>query len=78
MKTVKRALALVLALTLLLAMSATVFAADDTTYTITINNKTTGHTYANRPAGDPAGRFVIVPSNVVEPLSERQKLKSSL
>ena len=30
MKTVKRALALVLALTLLLAMSATVFAADDT------------------------------------------------
>ena len=45
MKTVKRALALVLALTLLLAMSATVFAADDTTYTITINNKTTGHTY---------------------------------
>ena len=45
MKTVKRALALVLALTLLLAMSATVFAADDTTYTITINNTTTGHTY---------------------------------
>ena len=44
MKTVKRALALVLALTLLLAMSATVFAADDTTYTITINNTTTGHT----------------------------------
>lgn len=33
MKTVKRALALVLALTLLLAMNATVFAADDT-YTI--------------------------------------------
>lgn len=45
MKTVKRALALVLALTLLLAMSATVFAADDTTYTITINNTTAGHTY---------------------------------
>lgn len=45
MKTVKRALALVLALTLLLAMSAAVFAADDTTYTITINNTTTGHTY---------------------------------
>ena len=45
MKTVKRALALVLALTLLLAMSTTVFAADDTTYTITINNTTTGHTY---------------------------------
>ena len=45
MKTVKRALALVLALTLLLAMSATVFAADETTYTITINNTTTGHTY---------------------------------
>lgn len=45
MKTVKRALALVLALTLLLAMSATVFAANDTTYTITINNTTTGHTY---------------------------------
>lgn len=45
MKTVKRALALVLALTLLLAMSATVFAADDTTYTITINNTTTGHIY---------------------------------
>ena len=42
MKTVKRALALVLALTLLLAMSATVFAADDTTYTITINNTTAG------------------------------------
>ena len=40
MKTVKRALALVLALTLLLAMSATVFAADDTTYTITISNNT--------------------------------------
>ena len=45
MKTVKRALALVLAVTLLLAMSATVFATDDTTYTITINNTTTGHTY---------------------------------
>lgn len=45
MKTVKRALALVLALTMLLAMSATVFAADETTYTITINNTTTGHTY---------------------------------
>ena len=45
MKTVKRALTLVLALTLLLAMSATVFAADETTYTITINNTTTGHTY---------------------------------
>ena len=45
MKTVKRALALVLALTLLLAMSATIFAADDTTYTITINNTTTGHIY---------------------------------
>ena len=47
MKTVKRALALVLALTLLLAMSATVFAADDTTYTITISgdNVVAGHTY---------------------------------
>ena len=46
MKTVKRALALVLALTLLLAMSATVFAADDT-YTITISgdNVVAGHTY---------------------------------
>lgn len=46
MKTVKRALALVLALTLLLAMSATVFAADDT-YTITISgdNVVEGHTY---------------------------------
>lgn len=46
MKTVKRALALVLALTLLLAMSATVFAADDT-YTITISgdNVVKGHTY---------------------------------
>lgn len=46
MKTVKRALALVLALTLLLAMSATVFAADDT-YTITISgdNVVKDHTY---------------------------------
>ena len=46
MKTVKRALALVLALTLLLAMNATVFAADDT-YTITISgdNVVAGHTY---------------------------------
>lgn len=46
MKTVKRALALVLALTLLLAMSATVFAADDT-YTITISgdNVVAGHIY---------------------------------
>ncbi|MCI6807049.1 MAG: SpaH/EbpB family LPXTG-anchored major pilin [Clostridiales bacterium] len=46
MKTVKRVLALVLALTLLLAMSATVFAADDT-YTITISgdNVVEGHTY---------------------------------
>ena len=46
MKTVTRALALVLALTLLLAMSATVFAADDT-YTITISgdNVVAGHTY---------------------------------
>lgn len=46
MKTVKRVLALVLALTLLLAMSATVFAADDT-YTITISgdNVVAGHTY---------------------------------
>ena len=41
MKTVKRALALVLALTLLLAMSATVFAADDTG-SITINNPVVG------------------------------------
>ena len=46
MKTVTRALALVLALTLLLAMSATVFAADDT-YTITISgdNVVAGHIY---------------------------------
>ena len=46
MKTVKRALALVLALTMLLAMSATVFAADDT-YTITISgdNVVAGHIY---------------------------------
>ena len=36
MKTVKRALALVLALTLLLAMSATVFADDAPPHTITI------------------------------------------
>ena len=38
MKTVKRALALVLALTLLLAMSATVFAAAQT-YSITVKNE---------------------------------------
>ena len=44
MKTVKRALALVLALTLLLAMSATVFAADDTG-SITINNAVVGQSY---------------------------------
>lgn len=45
MKTVKRALALVLALTLLLAMSATVFADDAPTHTITISNTQSGHTY---------------------------------
>lgn len=44
MKTVKRALALVLALTMLLAMSATVFAADDTG-SITINNAVVGQPY---------------------------------
>ncbi len=45
MKTVKRALALVLALTLLLAMSATVFAGDAATHIITISNTQSGHTY---------------------------------
>ena len=45
MKTVKRALALVLALTLLLAMSATVFADDAPPHTITISNTQSGHTY---------------------------------
>ena len=43
MKTSKKILSVLLALTLVLALSVCAFAAD--TYTITINNKASGHTY---------------------------------
>jgi fimbrial isopeptide formation D2 family protein/LPXTG-motif cell wall-anchored protein len=44
MKTSKKILSVLLALTLVLALSVCAFAAD-TSYTITINNKASGHTY---------------------------------
>ena len=83
MKTVKRALALVLALTLLLAMSATVFAADETTYTITINNTTTGHTYEAYQifAGDLAekdGKTVTSGGRVLGVTATADDLKSAI
>ena len=43
MKTLKKSLALLLALMLALALGTTAFAAES--YTITIENKATGHTY---------------------------------
>ena len=48
MKTIKRSIALVLAMILTLAMSVTVFAApnaDQNTFSLTLNKAVKGHTY---------------------------------
>ncbi len=45
MKSMKKIVSIVLALIMVMGMSTTVFAADEQTYTITINNEAEGHTY---------------------------------
>lgn len=45
MKKMKRFVALALSVVMVLAMSVMAFAADETTYSLTINNSKTGHTY---------------------------------
>ena len=45
MKTMKKLMTLVLSIAMVLAMGVTAFADDATTYSITINNAATGHTY---------------------------------